>query len=169
MTTLLKLTDSIAADLISDELAPDYRAGLAAFEPLVGSWDLRYTYRRAGGGCLEGTGYANFGWGLRGTALVDIWAFDSAYAGTTIRFYDPTIDRIRSTWICPARNLLVPFIGRAVEGKIVLNAMPNDPPGRRVRWTFVEIARETFSWTGEICDDGSTWLHVQEIEGRRRP
>jgi hypothetical protein len=165
MATLAML---VAADLISENVLDDRRAGLAAFEPLIGSWDLRYKYWTAGGEHVEGTGYLNLGWGLRGTAVVDIWTFDSGIVGTTIRYYDSSIDRIRSTYICPARNTFAPFIGRAVGGKIVLIAYPNDPPGRRLRWSFVEIASETFSWTGEICDDGSTWLLVQEIEGTRR-
>jgi hypothetical protein len=158
---------AVAADLISDAPAPERKGELAAFEPLIGSWDLRYIYRKASGDCIEGTGYAHFGWGLRGTAMVDIWAFDSGVAGTTIRYYDAQIDRFRSTWICPARNALVPFIGRVVDGKIVLNALANDPPGRRLRWSFVSISSEHFSWTGEVCDDGATWLLVQEIEGSR--
>lgn len=165
---MLAVATATAADLISDELLAERQAGLGAFEALIGSWDLRYRYRRASGEQLEGGGYANFGWGLRGTALVDIWAFDLGYAGTTIRFYDPTIDRIRSTWICPAQNAVIPFLGRSFDGKIVLNATVGEPPGRRVRWSFVSIAGNRFSWTGEICDDGSTWLHVSDIEGTRR-
>jgi hypothetical protein len=162
------LVTALAADLISDEPAEDRRAALAPFEPLIGTWDLQYTYVRGSGERVEGTGYAHFGWGLHGTAIVDIWAFDSKFVGTTIRYYDAQIDRFRSTWICPARNVTIPFIGRVVDGRIVLLASLNDPPGRRLRWQFVRIEEERFSWTGEVCDDGATWYPVQHIEGTRR-
>lgn len=162
------LPTAVAADLISDAPASEHRAALAPFEPLVGSWDLIYTFRNAAGEIVEGTGYANFVWGLRGSAIVDLWAFDSGACGTTIRYYDRIIDRFRSTWISPSRNATVPFTGRVIDGRIVLNAVLNDPPGRRLRWSFAEITQERFSWIGEICDDGSTWLLVQTIDGRRR-
>lgn len=157
----------VARDLISLGPAPSHRDELAAFEPLLGSWDLRCVYRRANGPRAEGQGYAHFGWGLGGRAIVDVWGFDDGAVGTTIRFYDSKIDAFRSTWICPARNALLPFVGRALDAKIVLDAVAVDPPGRRVRWSFVEIAPARFSWTGEISDDGTNWLLTQEIEGAR--
>jgi hypothetical protein len=164
MESLLQM---VAADLLSPEPDAERRDGLAPFEPLIGSWDMRSWYRKASGQRIDMTGYINFAWGFRGTALVDIFAFDGGVVGTTIRFYDPERDRIRSTWICPARNALVPFTGRAVDGKIVLNATLPDPPGRRLRWSFVSIEPERFHWTGELCDDGGDWLLVQEIEATR--
>ena len=164
---MISVMNAVAADLISKEAATDRRAGLGPFDPLIGSWDLRYTYRKASGERIEGTGYAHFGFGLRGAAIVDIWAFDDGRVGTTIRYYDAAIDRFRSTWISPQSNVVVPFIGRAIDGKIILNATLNDPPGRRARWSFTHIETHSFSWTGEISDDGSTWLLVQEIEGKR--
>lgn len=165
MTTLLT---AVAADLVSDEAAEERRAALAPFEPLIGSWDLQYTYLRGSGERVAGTGYAHFGWGLRGAAIVDVWAFDANVVGTTIRYYDAQIDRFRSTWICPARNVTIPFIGRLVDDRIVLIANLNDPPGRRLRWQFVRIEERHFSWTGEASDDGMTWHLVNQIEGTRR-
>lgn len=166
MTTTVE--SAVAADLISAECAVDRRSALAPFEPLIGSWDLHYTYRPAGGEPIEGTGYAHFGWGLRGTAIVDIWSFDSGFVGTTIRYYDPHVDRFRSTWISPSRNVTIPFVGRCVEGRIVLNAVLDNPSARRLRWSFVSIADDRFSWIGEACDDGVTWFRTQEIEGFRK-
>ena len=163
-----QLVQAVAADLVSAEPAPDRRAGLAAIEPLIGSWDMRSVYQKASGERIELGGYVNFGWGLRGTAIVDIFAFETGIVGTTIRYYDAENDRICSTWICPARNTLIPFLGRAVDDKIVLDATLDDPRGRRLRWSFVKIEPEAFSWTGEVCDDGSTWRLVQEIEAKRR-
>ncbi len=163
------LVAAVATDLLSNEPAADLAVALSAFAPLIGNWDLRYVYRPASGERVEGSGYAHFGWGLRGRAIVDIWGFEDGVVGTTIRFYDSTVGSFRSTWICPARNALVPFVGRAIDGRIILNAVANDPPGRRIRWSFVSIEAQRFSWTGEVSDDGgATWLLVQEIEGSRR-
>jgi hypothetical protein len=167
MTDLLA---AVAADLISADVAPDAATALSAFAPLIGSWDLRYVYRRGIGITVDGTGYAHFGWGLGGRAIVDVWGFDDGAVGTTIRFYDPKIDGFRSTWICPARNAFVPFVGRAIDGRIVLNAVAADPPWRRIRWSFARVESTSFSWTGEVSDDGGTsWLLNQEIAGTRRP
>jgi len=163
------LVSAIAADLVSPAPFADEADRLAAFVPLLGSWDLRFVYRRANGERTEGTGRLHFGWGLGGRAIVDVWAFEGGVVGTTIRFYDPQIDGIRSTWICPARNAVVPFIGRLVGGRIMLNARTDYPPGRRVRWSFVSIEAARFSWTGEVSDDeGANWFLNQEIEGVRR-
>lgn len=159
---------AVAAGITSPDPTADAKENLAAFVPLVGSWDLAYTFRRGTGKYLEGTGYAHFAWGLGGTAIVDIFGFDTGQVGTTIRFYDPAIDAFRSTWICPIRNALIPFIGRAIDGRIVLDAVPRDPAGRRLRWSFVTIEAERFSWRGEASDDdGRTWLLLQTIEGTR--
>jgi hypothetical protein len=98
------LLETVAADLISRDLEPERRDGLAPFEPLIGSWEMRSWYRRASGQRVDMTGYVNFAWGFRGTALIDVFAFDAGVVGSTIRFYDPERDRVRSTWICPART-----------------------------------------------------------------
>jgi hypothetical protein len=162
------LLQAVASDLLSNELEADRRDGLAPFEPLIGSWDMRSWYQRSSGQRTELRGYVNFAWGFRGTALVDIFGFEGGVVGSTIRFYDAERDRIRSTWICPSRNALVPFTGRAVDQKIVLTATLADPPNRRLRWSFVSIEAQTFHWTGEVSEDGGDWLLVQEIEGKRR-
>jgi hypothetical protein len=161
------LLAAVAADLLSTECAGGQAEVLAPFAPLIGRWTLTYSYRNATGVPVGGSGYVNFAWGLGGRALVDIWAFENGIVGTTIRFYDAGIDGFRSTWICPARNAFIPFVGRAVEGRIVLNAVRNEPAGRRIRWCFQRITAERFSWTGEVSDDGTSWLQVQEIEGTR--
>jgi hypothetical protein len=50
---------------------------------------------------------------------------------------------------------------------ITLNAVRTEPAGRRLRWCFQRIMPERFSWTGEVSDDATSWLEVQEIEGTR--
>jgi hypothetical protein len=166
MTTL---EAAVAADLITAAVAPEAADQLAAFAPLIGSWDTRYWYRTGLGREIEGTGYVHFGWGLNGRAIVDLWGFEDGTVGTTIRYYDAKIDGYRSTWICPARNALLPFVGRVLDGRIILNAVLGDPPGRRLRWTFVAIEAERFDWTGELSDDdGVSWLLTQRISGTRR-
>jgi hypothetical protein len=166
MTTL---EATVAADLLTADVDPEAADRMAAFAPLIGSWDTRYWYRTGLGRESEGNGYVHVGWGLNGLAIVDLWGFEDGTVGTTIRFYDATIDGFRSTWLCPARNVVLPFVGRVLDGRIILNAVRSDPPGRRVRWTFVAIAAERFDWTGEVSDDdGVTWLLTQRITGTRR-
>jgi hypothetical protein len=89
-----------------------------------------------------------------------------AFHGTTIRFYDPTIGAWRSTWIDPLNGRVRRFIGRFVNGEIVLDGLDDDP---RERWGFRDITPTTFHWRGESSlDGGKSWYLEDEMFARRR-
>jgi hypothetical protein len=96
---------------------------------------------------------------LRGSA-------DPYEYGATLRFFDPTIQAWRSTWIGPVRHLVLPFIGRQVEDEIILEG--SFAPGWLTRWIFSLVTVTSFRWRSmESCDDGVTWTTVQEMAARR--
>jgi hypothetical protein len=110
-------------------------------------------------------GELHFGWVLGGQAIQDIWRVPSSrvivsgvrpFYGTTVRFYDPSINAWRSTWIDPLNGRVRGFLGHLVGEDIVLDGLDDDPPER---WSFRDITQDSFRWTGEISDDDArrTW------------
>ena len=78
---------------------------------------------------------------LGGRAVQDIWIVPGrgepgegvpplAFHGSTIRFYDAALGAWRSTWIDPVNGRVRRFIGREVEGEIVLLSDEDDPRAR---------------------------------------
>ena len=147
---------------------------LNLFGQFVGAWDLVWSGRNSAGKEVTVHGRLHFGWILGGRAVQDVWQvpIDPAEApgmrgfyGTTIRFYDPAIDAWRSTWLDPLNGNVLRFIGRPVEGGIVLE----DIDGAGERWSFHDIAPDTFRWIGESSrDGGKTWVQYEEMHARRR-
>jgi hypothetical protein len=117
-----------------------------------------------------------FAWALGGRAIQDVWIAPSRAErangrdgewGTTLRFYDETIDAWRSTWIGPHNRVVMPFLGRAVEDEIILEGSFEE--GVRTRWIFSEVTADSFSWRAvDSNDDGATWNLLQEMKARRR-
>lgn len=174
MSTLSPLMPVVSADAphpsVADKLAP--------FAPLIGSWDVDIVYHGAGGE-RRVTGEWHFGWALEGRALVDVWIAParplrngpmpvSGEWGVTVRFYDPSIDAWRSTWHGPKHGVLMPFIGRRVDGEIVLEG--TFQPGEVTRWIFSDITPETFRWRAVTSRDHWSTVNLQqEMSARRQP
>ena len=86
--------------------------------------------------------------------------------GATLRFFDPTIQAWRSTWIGPVRHLVRPFIARQVDDEIILEG--SFAPDNLTRWIFSQVAATSFRWRNiESSDDGATWTTVQEMAAQR--
>ena len=86
--------------------------------------------------------------------------------GMSVRFFDPSIQAWRSTWVGPVRHLVHPFIARQVEDEIVLEG--SFEPGSLIRWIFSEITETSFRWRNIASpDDGATWTTVQQMAARR--
>lgn len=139
---------------------------LMLFGRFIGSWNLVWT-----GTGQPGTarGELHFGWVLGGRAVQDTWIVPGrgesgqsgpfAFHGSTIRFYDPSIDAWRSTWIEPINHLVRRFLGREVDGDIVLVSDEEDP---RLRWRFTDIESDSFTWRAETSRDGGATWHFDE-------
>jgi len=146
------------------------------FGQFVGSWNLRWTGSDAQGSPAVMHGELHFGWVLGGRAVQDTWIMPGrgepgegvpplAFHGSTIRFFDPHLDRWRSTWIEPINQRVRRFIGRPVGDTIELLSDEDDP---QLRWSFTDITATSFTWSGETSTDGGdTWSLDEQMHATR--
>jgi hypothetical protein len=182
----LAVTDLTLTDVPDDGLidalhvsspAADLAERLMLFGQFVGSWNLQWFGfdQRAEPSTMSGE--LHFGWVLGGRAVQDVWIVPGrgqphagepalAFHGSTIRFYDASIDAWRSTWIEPVNGRVRRFIGRSVDGDIVLVSDEDEP---QLRWRFTDIGPESFRWRGESSRDGGiSWELDEEMVATRR-
>ena len=145
---------------------------------LIGSWELDLTAYDDGGNVTRSTGEAHCGWVLQGLAVQDVFInprrtdrgpqspkFANWY-GTTIRIYDPSIEAWRVCWFNPHDGIRAELIGRRRGEDVVQEGQ--FPDGTKIRWSFSEIAADSYRWRGERLErDGKTWRLQVEFRGRR--
>jgi hypothetical protein len=145
---------------------------------LVGSWELDVIRYRVDVSDRKLKGEAHFDWVLEGRAVQDVWimprrsertaALDKALDmyGTTLRVWDRSIGAWRVTYINPVTGQRDELIGRWSGHDIVqIGTHANGTP---IRWTFTEIARDSFHWIGEALQmDGKTWEVEAEFQAQR--
>jgi hypothetical protein len=168
--------DALAQALHVDGPAPDLADQLSTFGQFVGSWAIDWSGRGADGEPAQMRGELHFGWVLGGRAIQDIWIVPargsegegrppSAFHGTTVRFYDPSIGAWRSTWVEPVNGRVRRFVGRPDGNDIVLMSDEDDP---WLRWRFTDIDHRSFRWQAEESHDGGeTWNSVEEMLATR--
>jgi hypothetical protein len=135
---------------------------------LVGHWDMDATMHLIDGTVHRGRGEIHFGWVLEGRAIQDVWILPGVFYGTTLRIYDPGLDAWHILWSDPVRQYYSRQLGRARGGDIVQEGR-NDA-GEAVRWSFVDIAPNSFRWLGETSKDGgANWKLQAEFRASRKP
>lgn len=179
------LTDAkaliLASILIAEAPAPERAAKLGLYGWLAGSWTTDIVTYGPDGSRHEGKGEIHAGWVLEGRAIQDVWmipprqqrqpdspilAVSGNWYGTTLRVYDPTLDAWRIYWIDPATNSFRQQIGRQRGRDIVQEGRTEG--GALSRWSFTDIAPDSFRWLGESStDDGVSWQLVVEVMARR--
>lgn len=164
--------------LVSPAPRPEVASELAPFAPLIGSWDVEIVFHDENGGRRTVSGEWHFGWGLDGRALLDVWIAPrrelrdgpmpvSGEWGLTVRFYDPSIDALRSVWHGPKNHVVMPFVGRAIGEEIVLEG--SFEPGVSTRWIFSDIGPDHFRWRNvDSRDSWKTEKLTQEMFATRR-
>jgi hypothetical protein len=169
--------DLFAGCLVSDGPSPDLPSHARIFAPFVGSWDLVVSWFDENSRLSRREdGEWHFAWVLEGRAIQDVWIVPPRSAraaatnlyeyGTSIRIYDPAIDAWRSTWIGPMHGVVRTFTARRTGDAVVLETTEGDSP--RMRWSFVDIAADRFTWRNEIWDSVG-WRLQQSFAARRRP
>jgi hypothetical protein len=168
--------DGLIEALHACEPAGEHADKLMLFGQFVGSWDVAWSGLDAHGEMAQRRGEVHFGWVLGGRAVQDIWIVPGrgqpgegepqrGYHGSTLRFYDASIDAWRSTWIEPVNCRVRRFIGRPLNGDIVLISDEEDP---QLRWRFTDITPDSFRWLGEISrDHGASWALDEEMHVTR--
>jgi hypothetical protein len=169
-----------AAALHAAGPAPDRAEKLDLYGRLIGDWQAEITAYAADGTAHSGQGEIHFGWILEGRAIQDVWMIPRRkdrkpgapampiagnWYGTTLRIYDPALDAWRIYWIDPATNSFRYQIGRRQGDDIVQEGKTET--GALSRWSFTEIAPDSFRWLGQSSADGKAWRLVVEVRAQR--
>jgi len=146
---------------------------LSLFGQFVGDWEIvedRF-FNEDGTESVE-RGELHWRWILGGKAVQDVWMYRDkdtgrlVPAGTTVRFYDPSIDAWHSVWITPEALVVIPFIGRKSDDGILLEG--TDSKGVSLKWSFSDIKADSFIWRGEeSTDHWKTWQLKERMMIRR--
>jgi hypothetical protein len=159
--------------------AADRKGHMDLYDWLIGSWELDVVEFLEHGKQRRRSGEWHFSWVLEGRAIQDVWIVpkrgerdasravpELAYYGTTMRVYDPRIDAWHIRWTDPVAQAYLSQIGRRAGSDIVQDG--KDSLGKKRRWSFREIAPDSFLWRGEVSpDDGQTWHCHMEYRARR--
>jgi hypothetical protein len=164
--------------LLANAAAPERAGKMDLYSWLVGSWALDVTETHADGSQRRCPGEWHFAWVLEGRAIQDVWLVPSRragrpgdavqknnYYGTTLRVYDPRIDAWRIQWTDPVAQIYLTLLGRKQDDRIVQEG--KSPTGTAVRWSFFDIAANTFRWRSELSNDGATWTTNMEFSAVR--
>ena len=147
--------------------APDRAGKMGLYGWLIGDWAFDAVVNRDDGTQHKGRGEIYFDWVLEGRAIQDVWILPGIFHGTTLRIYDPGIDAWHILWNDPLKQLYTRQIGRAQGSDIV--QLGKTETGALFRWTFTDIAPDSFRWLSERSgDDGATWQLQAEFKVRRR-
>lgn len=151
-------------------------AEMDIYKPLIGDWRIiGKEYSDGVPKSVEMT--VTFVRALDGRAIQDVWNWPidaslpatgaNRAGGTTLRVYDP-VERVwQVTWIDPLARNRVQLEGRKVgENLVHLGATAVGVPRR---WIFSGIRQESFTWRGEISNDGGqTWFLSAEYFAKRQ-
>jgi hypothetical protein len=164
--------------LPSEVISPDLNQNADLYGWLIGSWEIDATDYDLGASTHKSKGEWHFSRVLEGRAIQDIFIVpirgsrqgvgkEGNRYGTTLRFYDPTIDAWRITWFNPVRAVKNELIARRKGNDIVQDGKLDD--GTLMRWSFVDIKSDSFRWLGESSNDGGkTWVLGAEFLAKRK-
>jgi hypothetical protein len=168
-------TDSLAKGLLSESRSAEIPETEDIYGWLIGNWELDVIGYDDEGNVIHSTGEAHVGRVLEGRAVQDVFINprrsdrrpDSAnWFGTTIRIYDPSVRAWRVNWFNPHDGIRAELIGRRRGEELVQEG--KFPDGTPIRWTFSEIAENSFHWRGERLEpEGKTWRLQVEFRARR--
>jgi hypothetical protein len=174
----MRLPTHLSDVLLSERAAADRADKLALYGFLVGDWDFDATYHPGDGTIRRTAGEIHAGWVLEGRALQDVWIVPARrlprpqsplfgdFYGSTLRVYDPGLDAWHILWSDPWRQTYFRQLGRARGNDIVQDG--EGPDGALHRWSFTELAPDSFRWTGERSPDGgATWTLYADYRARR--
>lgn len=159
-------TSSFVGKLLSAGPAADRADKMGLYGWLIGDWVMEATVHKDDGSVHKGRGQIHFVWALEGRAIQDVWILPGVFYGTTLRVYDPAIDAWHILWSDPLKQLYTRQTGRAQGRDIVQLGQAGD--GVPLRWSFTDIAPDSFRWLGErSLDGGASWQLQADFRARR--
>jgi hypothetical protein len=128
------------------------------FGRFAGAWIFDGTDIAEDGTETEYSGRWDFGYVLGGRAVQDVLYCEVVEHGTTVRI--PRDDgRWDVVWITPVQRAVRELVGRAEGERIVITGVSGE---RHLRWTFNDIAPDSFVWRGEQSTDGGASFRLAE-------
>jgi hypothetical protein len=172
-------SSGFTAALVSDGPSPELQDTADTFGWLIGGWTGSVQDFDPDGSIRTGEGEWWFSWVLEGRAIQDVLicpprnkrppnkTSSSLTAGdrygTTVRRFDKNRNEWRITWINPVSGALNIMAGKRNGDQLILLGT-ND--GREMRWSFVDIRSQSFTWRGEERADGK-WKLSSEFKLHR--
>lgn len=145
--------------LPADGPAPDRVDKMALYAFLIGSWSMQGFATRVDGSIHKDRGEIHAGFVLAGRAIQDVWIFPTAFHGSTLRIYDPSLDAWHVLWSDPLKQYYTRQLGRAVGNDIVQEGRMEN--GDILRWRFTERSNDQFRWLGERSDPSGNNFRLQ--------
>ena len=153
-----------------ESLVAEPNPDLALFGQFVGDWDMDITfYDEQGETTYHDLGRWSFGWVLDGHAVQDVLSFQTENGrgiGTTLRTYSRDRDEWQIVYLGAVSGITAILHGGREGDSIVLRGVDEDGHNR---WTFSDIRADSFTWTGELSPDGTTYRVNHRMTGTRRP
>jgi hypothetical protein len=156
-------------DVPSALFAADVAPGIPdLFGRLIGSWRVHSRSLDEDTGEWSETDFTwSFartldGWGVQDVIVLD----DGTVAGTTVRAWDAATEVWRVAWFGVRGRNFSSFTARPDgDDGIVLDGVGED--GRPLRWRFLGIRPDGFTWEGRI-ESAEGWLLEQRMDAVRR-
>jgi hypothetical protein len=170
--------------LLADGPTPEYADKMMLFGQFVGAWEFDSIAYRTDDSEQRASGEWHFGWVLEGRAVQDVWVFPAradrgarpegfdgsgeyGEYGSTVRFYDPKMDKWKVVWIGPVYSNLRTFEAIAAADGIIMTSYLES--GIELRWSFSDITPNSFHWKSEQWDEwAGKWRLTEEMFLRRK-
>jgi hypothetical protein len=150
----------------------------AAFNRLVGSWDVEVFDIESDGARRVTEGEWHFAWVLEGRALQDVLIvprsadrhFEMSIKGnryvTALRLFDRALDAWRVFFVDPLSGAYIAMVARIAGDQIVEEG--RDLKGDLHRKILSDFRDDSFHTREDVSrDDGATWQGTTEIRARR--
>jgi hypothetical protein len=150
----------------------------AAFNRLVGSWDVEVFDIETDGAKRVTEGEWHFAWVLEGRALQDVLIvprsaerhLEMSIKGnryvTALRMFDRVLDAWRIFFVDPLSGAYIAMVARIDGDKIVEEG--RDLDGNLCRKVLSDLTDDSFRAREDVSrDDGATWQETTEILARR--
>ena len=170
-------SSAVLEGLLASGPHPELADQLQLFGQFVGEWEADWTGYQPGSGVSQtGKGEIHFAWVLDGRAIQDVWIFPTREDlrrgllldewGSTLRFYDPSLDAWSITFSSPVNAVVRTMTARPVGDEIWVEG--SNRKGQLLRWIFAQITSHSFHWSNFVSEDGEqTWRLQEELEAHR--